>query len=460
MPAQTINAIGRAQVNHRAILALAFPLMVSNAIQVLLNLIDTWFIARISTEALAAVGAIQWLLVAVLFVLFGSVMPVQALVGRFVGARRYARAARVVWSALWITLSAAPVFVALGLADGFIFAPFDFHPPIGTLASQFWFPRVAGSPLGMAGAAIFSFFYGIGRTRVILAVAAVDIIVNALLNELFIFRFAWGVAGSAWATTVAQGVGLLVVLALFLSVEYRRTYKSHLTWKPHVGLLWTLVRMGIPMGLTAAANLLGLALFQIMQVRASTVGGAATQLVSTIESIAYIPGVGIASASTTLIGQSIGAGDRQWAKLLGTRAILLTASCTGCIGVALAAIGPWLLPLFMEAPNVESVAVVSLAIRLLWLAAAYEFFAGLHIGSTMCLYGAADTTVPALFALPISWLVFIPLAHSLTFSEGEGWFRFLPHLGWGSIGGWTAMVIYVMILGITLFLRWRSGAWR
>jgi MATE family multidrug resistance protein len=67
--------------------------------------------------------------------------------------------------------------------------------------------------------------------------------------------------------------------------------------------------------------------------------------------------------------------------------------------------------------------------------------------------------VPTALVLPLSWLIFVPLTHSLTFSPGEGWVNFLPQLGWGAAGGWLAVVIYVVLLGTTLFLRWRSGAW-
>jgi MATE family multidrug resistance protein len=200
-------------------------------------------------------------------------------------------------------------------------------------------------------------------------------------------------------------------------------------------------------------------MFQMMQARVGTVNVAASQLVAVLASIAYVPGAGIASASATLVGQSIGAGDRQWAKRLGTRAILLTACCTGAIGFSLAVIGPWLLPSFIDGHDAESASVVAVGTRLLWLAAAYQFFDGLNLGSSGCLYGAADITVPATLSLSLSWLIFLPLAHSLTFAPGEGWFNFLPQFGWGVIGGWTAIVVFLILQGGILFMRWHFGAW-
>jgi MATE family multidrug resistance protein len=56
--------------------------------------------------------------------------------------------------------------------------------------------------------------------------------------------------------------------------------------------------------------------------------------------------------------------------------------------------------------------------------------------------------------------VFLPLAHILIFAPGQGWFHFLPQLGYGAQGGWTAVLIYIVLLGTTLYLRWRSRAWQ
>src|SRR2546427_12582258 len=61
LPAQRLDAAGRAHVDQRAVLALALPLMANSGVQIVLNLTDMWFIGHISTKALAAVGAVQWL---------------------------------------------------------------------------------------------------------------------------------------------------------------------------------------------------------------------------------------------------------------------------------------------------------------------------------------------------------------------------------------------------------------
>ncbi|MGH8318214.1 MAG: MATE family efflux transporter [Steroidobacteraceae bacterium] len=460
LPAQRIDSDGRAHVDFRAVLALALPLMANSAVQIVLNLTDMWFVGHISTAALAAVGAVQWMILAVVFVLGGAGMAVQTLAAHAHGARRYRRAAQAAWTALWLTACVAPIFIALGAVGSEILAPFGFTPGIATLAQAFWFPRVGGASFGVAAFAMIGFFNGIGRPRVSFLVAVATAIANAIFNDLFIFRLGWGVAGSAWASNVAQAVGFAIAFALFLRVPFRESHKSHLAWRPRGRLIREQLRLGLPMGMMPAADVLGFSVFQMMEVRYGTVSGAATQMVSVLTSIAYMPGIGIATAATTLVGQSIGAGDRHWAMRLGTRVILLAALVMGGIGLALALAGPWLLPLFASAHDRNAVAAVDLGIQLLWLAAAYQFFDGLNLGSSMCLRGAGDVRVPVALVFPVCWLVFLPLAHILIFAPGQGWFHFLPQLGYGAYGGWTAVVIYIILLGTTLFLRWRSRAWQ
>ena len=460
LPAQRIDAAGRAHVDQRAVLALALPLMANSAVQIVLNLTDMWFMGRISTKALAAVGAVQWLIVAAVLVLGGAGLAVQTLVAQSFGARRYRRASQAVWTALWAMLCAAPIFVLVGAARHLILAPFGFDPEVEHLAAAFWFPRMGGAFVAAAVWATFGFFNGIGRPRVTFAITIITTVTNALLNQVFIFGLGWGIAGSAWATNAAQLIGLAFAVTLLLRFDYRHHYLSHLTWRPHSRRLLQQLRLGVPMGLSPAADLMAFAIFQMMQTRLGTAGGAATQMVVMLTSIASMPGFGIASAGTTLVGQSIGAGARDWAARVGSRVILLAALYMGAIGVLIALGGRWVLPFFTGAHDADSAAAVALGAQLLWLAAAYQFFDGLNLGSSMCLRGAGDVRVPAALVLPLGLLLFVPLAHAFTFAPGEGWVSFLPQFGWGAVGGWVAVLIYVMVLGTTLFLRWRSRAWQ
>jgi MATE family multidrug resistance protein len=365
-----------------------------------------------------------------------------------------------VWTALWATLATAPLFVVIGYAGHWILAPFGFDTHVGELAAAFWKPRVSGATFGAAAWALLGFFNGVSRPRVTVIATALTAVANIFFNDVFIFHMGLGVAGSGWATTWAQATGLVLTLIIFLTREYRERYRTHLTWRPSLTRLLQQLRLGLPMGLVPAADLLGFSLFQMMQVRLGTVPGAATQMVMSLTSISYMPGFGISQAGVTLVGQSIGAGDRAWAMRVGSRVILMAAVYMGALGVVLALAGPWILPLFAAASDPTAVAAAALGMHLLWIAAAYQFFDGLNMASGMCLRGAGDATVPAALVFPVSLLFFGPLAHALTFAPGQGWLSFLPQFGWGAYGGWAAVLSYLILLGLALYVRWRSGVWQ
>ncbi|MFM2287847.1 MAG: hypothetical protein RL684_990 [Pseudomonadota bacterium] len=460
LPALRLDAQGAAHVDPRAILALALPLMANSSAQLVMNLTDIWFIGRLSTEALAAVGAVHWLAMVVLMLLAGIGMAVQTVAAQAHGARRRARAAQAVWIALWGLLLTTPLFIGAGLVLRPVLAPFGLSPHLTDLAAQFWLPRVGGSAFGAATWAVLGFFNGIGRPRVTLAVTALMAASNALFNELYMFHWHLGVAGSGLATTTAQAIGLAAATVAFLRGHFRAGYRTHLTWRPNMRRILQQFRVGLPMGLLYAADLIGFSVFQLMQVRLGAVEGAASQLVMVLTAVAYLPGVGLSMAGTTLVGQAIGAGDAQWAYRLGQYVIRLAGGYMGGMGVLLALNGPWLLPQFLGSGDASTAAVVALAAPLLWIAAAYQLFDGLSMGAGFCLRGAGDSAVPAGLVLLLSWLLFVPLAQVLAFAPGQGWIGALPALGWGARGGWYAIVVYMFLCAIALLVRWRSRRWQ
>lgn len=460
LPGQALSSSGRPRLDYLAVATLAFPFMLNSAVQAVLNATDTWFVGRLSPAATSAMGAVYWP-VLVFILLFGGVgLSVQTLVAHAYGGGRYARASQATWTALWASLFTVPPCAALALTGFWIFSPFGIPGDTLQLALAYWFPRILAAPLGIALWSLLGFFNGIGRPAITLRITLTVAVVNAVFNQIFIFDLGLGVAGSAWATAAAQFVGVALALAGFLSNTSRRRYRSHLTTRLRMRALRRQLSLGFPMGLLSAADILGFALFQLMQVRLGTVDGAATQIVMMLTSFCYMPAVGIAMAGTTLVGQAIGAKNPDWAGKVGNGIIAIAVLYMGLIGLILAALGPWLLPSFINASDPQSPLVVTTGCKVLWIAAGYQLFDGLNISSGSCLRGAGDVRLPAVMVLGLSWIFFVPLAHILSFKPGAGWVDWLPQVGWGAIGGWLAALAYVCLLGMMLFLRWHSGAWR
>lgn len=459
LPALRLDAGGGRHIDMRAIAVLALPLVLNSTVQAILNLTDTWFIGRLSTAATAAISAVHWLALLAIFLIGGVGMGVQTLVAQAYGAGRFRRTSQIAWMGLWASVLTIPAFgltVAFGPA---LIRVFGFDPDVEALAIQFWVPRMLGGPLAAALWAGVAYFNGIGHTRIPLMIGLVVLGSNAILNEIFIFRFGWGMAGAAWATTTAELVGVALAIRQILVLEPDR-FAARRTWRPHPRRIVALVALGLPMAMTACADLGAAAIFQLMQVQVGIVDGAATQIVVIFTSLAYMPGIGLALAGTTLVGQAIGAGDHAWAERLGNRIIAVVACYMGGIGLVIALVGRWLVPLFVNQADPHAAAVVALCGSLLWFAAAYQFFDGVNFASAFCLRGAGDARVPALIVLACGTLLFLPLTHLLTFAPGQGWFDGLPGFGLGAVGGWSAILVYVVAIGTALWLRWKNGAWK
>jgi MATE family multidrug resistance protein len=460
LPAQRLDAAGRPHVDLRSIFRLAAPLMATNAVQSLLNLTDLWFIGRLSTEALAAMGAIYWIMTCAVLLFGGVGLAVQTFVAQAFGSRRMAHASRALWNAVWASLAMSPVFVALAFAGPAVLGPFGLDSQVEALALEYWMPRMGGAFIGSMAWAAMGFFNGIGAVRYTMLIVVTTTVANAIANQFFMFHLDMGMRGAAWGTNVAQCIGLSLAMWLFLRGEIGARYRSALTWRPRMRVIRAQLRVGLPIGVMYGADVLGLARSQMMIAQTSAVGAAATQIVMALTSMAYLPTIGIALAGTTLVGQSIGAGDRDWANRLGNVVIVMCAALMAFVAMLLLVAGPWVVPWFVSAGGPAAGEVVALALLLLWPAAAYQVFDGLYCGASFCLRGAGDTRVPAATALVLSWFFFVPLAHSLIFPPGGGWLDALPLFGLGAQGGWYALAVYVVLLGSAMFWRWRHGAWR
>jgi len=460
VPAVRWDSAGQRHVDLRAVLTLAWPMFLNSALQAVLNLTDTWFVSRISTEATAAVGAIFFLVMMCLFVVGGVGLGIQTLVAQAYGAGHRDQAARVTWAALWLSIATTP-FCGLFAAWAFpILHPFGLAPGIETQALAFWGPRLWGGPFSVALWALTGFFNGISQPKITLLIMAVTAVGNAFFNALCINVLGLGVAGAAYGTTLAQVLGVSVGLAVLLGPQFHRTFQTRDQWRSQAQDFLKVIRIGVPTGLFPAVDVIGFALFQMMMSRLGAIDGAATQLVMMLTSIGYLPSIGIGMAGTTLVGQSIGAGDKDWAMKLGNRTVLIALVYMGGLGLLFAWLGPAMLAGFIDPLDPNGPATLALACSLLWVAAGYQLFDAVNLVSAFCLRGAGDVRVPTVWLLLAGWLFFLPLTHALSFSSEQGYVHFLPQYGLGAMGGWIAALIYILLLAVMLYARWYSGAWK
>jgi MATE family multidrug resistance protein len=445
---------GQVRVDYHTIARLAGPLMLNSAIQSVLNLTDTWFISHLSTDATAAMASIYWPILCCILFFGGVAFSVQTFASQAMGGGRYRRASQAAWSGVAAALTTIPIFVSLALLGSVFLACLPISTPIQDLAIRYWVPRLLFSaPIGIMTMSLTCFFSSVNAVRYTLLVSVVTALANIPFNQWFMFDLNLGIAGSAWGTVAAQVVGLLLAFGLFLNSKMRALFNTHLTFRrPLIRKQW---QLGIPMGFGMTADLIGLALFQLILVSTSALAGAASQIIMMLSSFAYMPGIGIAIAGTTFVGRSLGAHEPAWARTIGLHIIGICVGFMGLIGLTLALLSPFLLPWFIAPFDPQGPQLLKLMSQLIWIAAAYQFFDGFNLGSAFCLRGAEDAMIPAIVTATFSFGVWIPLTAYWTLAviHLPGSITFAG-VGLGAQGGWMATFVYVLCLGSGLFLRW------
>ncbi len=460
LPAVLYAPDGSRRVDYRAVLAIAWPLFVQFGVQAVMNVTDTWFVGRLGANAVAGMNAVNFSSFTLLLLFGGCAMAVQTVVAQRYGAGRNARAGQAAWHGLYAALLTVPLGLGVALSGPSIFSFFALPGEVVVAASDYWLPRMAGAGAVVAMWALGNFFNGIGRTRISLWGAVLSALVNVALNWLLILELGWGMYGAGLATALATGVALVFYAAVFLSRPFREKFATTRTWRINWPMLGSIFALGIPLGVHTMFDVGAFALFQLMVGKLGAVPGAATQIAMILTSLGFLPVAGLNFAAASLVGQSIGAGDKDWAARVGSACVKLAFIYMAFWAVLFATAGEPLSSIFVESGDPDARAVVELAGTLLFIAAGYQLFDALNLGCLGCLRGAGDVVVPTMALLVLAWCVFVPLSHMLIFAPGEGWVDFLPQYGLGAKGGWIAAFAHITLLGSFLLLRWRSGAWR
>ena len=152
-------------------------------------------------RAVAQAYASTWWLFMIVGILFfgGPGMAVQTLAAQAFGAGDNRATSRAAWAGVRAMLLFAPAFVVLAFIGPTIIGWLKLDAHVAELANEFWFPRVLGGAFALGIWGTTGFFNGVGRTRITLALMAFVAVLNAVLNQIFIFGFDWGVAGTGWA---------------------------------------------------------------------------------------------------------------------------------------------------------------------------------------------------------------------------------------------------------------------
>jgi len=444
----------------RPMFRLAWPIIVTELLQVAYNLADTFWLGRLSTDAVAALSLAFPIIL--LFISLGGGLTVagSTLVAQYTGAGGERSAGTVAGQTLSvITLFAIAIGVVGAVLSGPVLGLLPSSPATDAqvipMAADYMRVFFLGLPF-LFGFFVFSaLMRGYGNTRAPMAVVFVSVVINLVVDPAFIFGWgpipALGIEGAALATILSRGVGTLLGFYVIFGTDAGPDV-SLADFRPRLDLVTKILRVGIPSALEQSANSLGFITLTAMIVTFQPEVVAAFGLGNRLSSLVFLPALGLGRATNTIVGQNLGAGEPERAE----RAVWLAAGVGSAlmvaIGVGAYAFAEPAVAVFIGTGTDAADETIRLGAEYLRIRA-FEFgFIGILQTMLGAYRGAGNTRTALGFSLLALWLGRVPIVYVLALVVRIG--------GDGVPGIWIGMAVG-QILGAVAAAAWFTrGTWK
>jgi len=439
---------------NKALILLAIPMILEMVMESLFAIVDVFFVAKISNNAVATIGMTEGVLMLIESVAIGITMGATAMVARRVGEKDKQSASRVAVQALLLGMVVSAI--------------------TGYLAYVY-----AGDLMRMMGASETLIAEGIVYTRIILSLNFILMMLfilngifraagnpaiamrtlwlsnglNIILDPIFIFGLGpitgMGVTGAAIATCTGRGIGVVYQMYVLLSGGSLITiYREYLS--PNFVLLKRLTKLSVGgAGQFLISTASWIFLIKILAEVGNelnddgkTLAGYTIGLRIIIFSI--LPSWGLANATATLVGQNLGAQQPDRAEKTVWKAALFNMIFLLGISYIYILLSHNICGIF----STDAAVIDEAALCLIILSFGYVFFA-YQMTVNQAFNGAGDTYTPTAISFVVMWLIQIPLAYWLAM-----------HFDLGSKGVYLAIVISNVIASMTSVLLFRRGKWK
>jgi len=445
---------GASWVELRAMLALAWPLALTNLSQHAMALTDALILGRHSTEALAAATLGANLFWAVMALPLGAAFAAAAILARqrgaggrgWMGRMRRAAQAGFVASLLLLLI---PGGLLLWQAEALLRA--TGQTPALAAGAAVYLRWLLWSLIPFAGFLVLrGFLAAMGRPGPALAVALSAIGLNAILCWCLVFPAGLGLAGAGLATLLADTAMLAGLLWLIQRDRRLRRFRLLGRWRSiDLAMLAETWRLGLPIcgGILLEIGVFAAAALAMGRFGAAAVAAHAVAL--QVSGLTFMVPLGIGQAATARVGFLAGAGAMAAAVRAGWLAIGLAAAFMLATAAILIGGAPAIAAGFLGAEEAEAVAARSLASALLVLAGIFQLADGIQAATAGALRGLKDTRIPMLIGLLGYWGLGMPIGLALAHA-----------IELGPRGLWGGLVVGLAVVAGLLLWRWSvlSGA--
>jgi putative MATE family efflux protein len=437
---------------------LSLPGILAQISEIIMQYIDAAMVGVLGAEASASIGLVSsstWLFGGVVA---GAAAGFAVQVAHQAGAGNREKSREIFREALLASLLISVIFGALGAALAFVLPQWlGAEPSLWNDARDYFLWFALFLPARMIQRLLVNMLQCAGNMKTPSVLSAImcglDVVFNALLIfpgrivsfgpvSFYLPGADLGVLGAQLGTSFAIVVVMVILLWWCVRKEpllKQQGIQGH--WLPSKDVMKEALHIGVPMALEQTATTGAQVVSTRIVAPLGTVAIAANSFAVTAESICYMPGYGIGSAATTMVGQAIGARRKDL-----TRSFAWLTTFTGMIimtltGLAMYFLCPYVFAFLTPDPAVQELGVSVLRIELL----AEPMFAA-SIVAAGALRGAGDTLVPGILNLVSIWGVRLTIAYFLAQTMG------LP-------GVWIAMASELTVRGILFLIRLKREKW-
>ncbi len=434
---------------HKALVQLAIPIILGNLLQTGYQLTDAFWVGRLGAAAVAAVSVSFPVTFLVIALGAGLAIAGATLSAQYTGAGRQDMVNHVAGQTMIMVMITSVILGALGyFLSPYFLRLLGVEPDV--YAGALGFMRI--SFIGIIFVFMYAMFQalmrGIGQTKAPLLIVLGTVILNFMLDPLFIFGFGplapQGVRGAALATLFTQGLAALLGIIIFM----RGRHGIKLSWHaliPDLSYIKRAFFLGFPGSIELSTRGLGLIVMSFLVASFGTITIAAYGVGANIIQVITIPAMGLSMAVSTLVGQNIGAGNIERASRITLLGALVGFGVLSIVGFIAFFLAPLLVGFFVPG-DTRVIAEGANFLRIMALA-----WGG--IGIQLCIVSAFRASGNMLNAMVIAlvsqWMIQFPLAYVLS-----------KHTALYAHGLWWSFPItniLVAIISLCWFLR---GSWK
>ena len=430
------------------IFKLSLPVFFGMVSHTLIQVSDTLMVGKLGSEAIASAGLGGIAYFTILSFLMNGSVGVQILTARRFGEKNEVEIGKIGISVLYFSIVGGMILSVLGFfLSGWVIKLISDDPTIIAKASSYLAYRFLGTVFFFSVFALRGFMDGLGYTYVGMIAAFSSTFSNIFMNWVLIYGnlgfTAMGVDGAAIASALS-GIPALMILIVFLFKKDIFYYLKLCNFQFDLSILKTANSIGLPSAIDGSLTNIAFMIFNKFAGLIGINALAAFQIIVSIISLSFMPGFAFGVAATTILGQGMGAGKFQLARVATFRSALFSAMLMGIMGILFISFGKEIIGLFSsESAVLKETYPALIVISLVQIGDAYHMVFGSALRSAGLVFW-----VLKVYAF-ISYLVMLPIAYFLGI-----------YLQLGSLGLWSAISIWLLCLSLIFVWKFNQGDWK